>query len=61
MKKRKRKCRDCNGVGKVSLASRTHAVMPMVTCPRCDGSGKEGGSLPSHISPDRLADGRDSL
>lgn len=57
-------CRTCNGSGEVSLsplARKTgHAVMPMVTCPNCDGLGREGISLKPYISPTRMADGRET-
>lgn len=60
----RQKCRGCNGAGEISLsplARQTgHAVMPMVTCPKCDGLGREGISLKPYVSPTRMADGSET-
>ena len=59
--KRQQKCKTCNGTGEVSLAGFSgYAVMPMVTCMTCDGTGKQGGEQKGHISPHRMAEGRDA-
>jgi hypothetical protein len=54
-------CKTCNGSGEVSMVSKTYAVMPMITCMNCDGTGKQIDSLEPYVSPERLANGRDAI
>lgn len=61
---RGRKCHTCGGEGQVSLSplgrKSGHAVMPMVTCPNCDGLGREGIALKPYRSPTRMHDGSET-
>jgi hypothetical protein len=61
--KRKQKCKTCAGNRKVSMCgfAAGHAVMPMVTCMACDGTGEQGAQIKRHVSPDRMADGRETI
>jgi DnaJ-class molecular chaperone len=57
---RSKVCRTCGGTGKVFIDCYGMNLPTTVTCMTCDGTGKQGTIFRSHVSPDRMADGRDA-